>query len=116
MRRANGGRIFELILLVFFCFSPVLLAGGFGSLKIFPSPLRPSLGHTHVTFANLPPNAHVEIYTLAGEKVKDLYADMTGTALWDGHNDSGAPAASAVYFCVLHGFGDKKIVRIAVER
>jgi hypothetical protein len=86
------------------------------NVKIFPNPFRPSLGHTSVTISNVPANSRVRLYTVAGERVKELSADAAGMARWDGTNDSGQKAASGLYFVLVQGAGDKNRLRLVVQR
>ena len=67
-------------------------------------------------FQNLPAGARLRVYTFAGALVKDLSADGSGLASWDGTNQSGAPAASGVYFVFAQGAGTSKTIKVAVQR
>lgn len=84
--------------------------------KIFPNPFRPTQGHTLVTFAVLPANARVRIYTFSGGLVKDITASSAGIATWDATNQSGQPVASGVYFVFVQGAGQSKTFKVAVQR
>lgn len=84
--------------------------------RIFPNPFRPFSGDTQVTFDRLPAATEIKIYTLTGEKVRSLTADASGTVNWDGRNDHGQSVASGVYFALLKSGGDKRTVKLAVER
>jgi len=95
------------------------VSGGASSLdeiQIYPNPMRPSLGQTGIVFGQLPPGSRVRIYTLAGEKVQDLTASTVGIATWDGNNGSGQKAASGIYFALIEGAGEKKTVKVAIQR
>lgn len=84
--------------------------------KAFPNPLRPSQGHTSMTFSDLPANASIRIYTLSGELVKDLTANASGIGSWDGTNQSGQKAASGVYFVLAAGSGGRNTFKVAIQR
>jgi sugar lactone lactonase YvrE len=84
--------------------------------RAFPNPFRPALGHLSVTFANLPAGAAIQIFDVAGRKVKELQADAAGLAAWDGTNAAGARVASAVYFVVARGAGGTKTFKVIVQR
>jgi hypothetical protein len=86
------------------------------TIRVFPNPFMPSAGHTAINFANLPGNARIRIYTLRGEIVQDLTASAAGIKSWDGKNKSGRDAASGVYFVLIQGEGQKKTVKLAIER
>lgn len=82
----------------------------------FPNPLRPSQGHTLMTFANLPAEARIRIYTLTGQLVRDLSANAVGMASWDGRNQSGEKAASGTYVVFAQGAGQSKTFKVIVQR
>ena len=86
------------------------------SAKVFPNPLRPSEGQPFTTFSLLPANARIRIYNLKGSLIKDLTANGSGMANWDGTNESGAPVATGVYFVFAQGAGESRTFRVAVER
>ena len=86
------------------------------SIHVYPNPLRPALAETEMNFTNLPANASVQLFSVTGEKVRDLAADPTGAAHWDGRNSSGQAVASGVYFAVIKSGGSKTIVKVAVQR
>jgi len=84
--------------------------------KAFPNPLRPAQGQSLMTFSMLPANARIRIYNVKGSIVKDMTADQTGMANWDGTNQSGAPAASGVYFVFAQGTGESRTLKVAIQR
>ncbi|MBI4369874.1 MAG: carboxypeptidase regulatory-like domain-containing protein, partial [Elusimicrobia bacterium] len=69
--------------------------------KVFPNPLRPPKGHTGFTFANLPADAMIKIYTLTGSLIRELTASASGLSSWDSKNESGETMASGVYFALI---------------
>jgi hypothetical protein len=84
--------------------------------KAFPNPLRPAQGQTSMTFADLPAGARIRIYDFLGELVRDLTADESGMASWDGTNQSGRKAASGIYFVFAQGDGGHKTLKVAIQR
>jgi hypothetical protein len=94
----------------------VTTSASLASIKAFPNPLRPALGHASMTFASLPPAAKIKIYTLLGELVQELTANAAGMASWDGLNKSGQKAGSGVYFVVAQSGGDTRSVKVAIQR
>ena len=84
--------------------------------KAFPNPMRPALGQNSMTFVRLPANARIRIYTLTGALIKDLRADATGMASWDGANQAGTRVASGVYFVYAQGNGKRRTLKVAVQR
>jgi len=88
-------------------------------VKYYPNPLQPSKGpnYSKMQFSNIPPETRIKIYTMLGQEVRELKADVSGTAVWDGKNKTGEKAASGVYIVYMEdGAGNKKRIKIAVER
>jgi hypothetical protein len=94
--------------------APAAAGATVGSARVACNPLRP--GCSPLKIGGLPAGARVRLYTLSGTLVKDLGADANGEAAWDGTNESGAPAASGVYFAFAQGAGGSKTLKVAVER
>ena len=86
------------------------------TVRVVPNPFRPSQGHAAMEFQNLPAGARVRVYTLTGELVKDLTANASGLAVWDGTNQSGRKAASGIYFALAEGAGERKTIKVAIQR
>lgn len=63
------------------------------NVKAFPNPFRPSLGHNSMTFSNPPAGARIRIYTLSGALIRELTANSSGMASWDGKNRFTSKAA-----------------------
>jgi hypothetical protein len=75
------------------------VAGAPFDVKVFPNPWRQDK-HTDkdITFANLPLDAVVSIFSVSGRRVKVLGPPTSvGTSLWDLTNDSGKKVASGIY-------------------
>jgi len=88
-------------------------------VKYYPNPIRPSKGPTYsqMNFTNMPAGTRIKIYTMLGQVVRELKADASGTAVWDGKNNAGEKAASGVYIVYMEdGNGNKKRIKIAMER
>ncbi|MDA8326776.1 MAG: hypothetical protein M0033_11230 [Nitrospiraceae bacterium] len=91
--------------------------GGISGVTVGPNPLRPSSNPGQsFTFRNLPADGHVRIYTYMGELLYEARADGSGMAVWDGRNKSGARVASGLYLALVQGAGDKKIMKLVIER
>gem|GEM_PF-2119660 len=91
----------------------------FEDVKYYPNPLQPSKGlnYSKMHFSNIPAGTQIKIYTLLGQAVRELEADASGMAVWDGKNNAGEKAASGVYIVYMKdGSGNKKKIKIAVER
>lgn len=96
------------------------LSSSVSQVKIFPNPMRPSRGPTYavVNFSNLTPNARVKIFSLRGELLKEMQANASGLAVWDGKDESGDFVASGVYLSMLEkdDGGEKAVRKFAIER
>ena len=87
---------------------------------VYPNPFRPSIAQQAsqlITFDQVPANTDIKIFTLAGDLVKTL-KDTAGTGVvkWNAQNENGKDVASGVYFALLKGGGDKKTLKVAVQR
>ena len=94
-------------------------AKAFENVKYYPNPLQPSKGmnYAKMNFSNMPAGTRIKIYTMLGQVVRELEADASGMAVWDGKNNAGEKAASGVYIVYMKdGSGNKKRIKIAVER
>lgn len=86
------------------------------AVKVFPNPLRPTQGHSSMTFSNLPPNTRIRIYSLLGELIKDLATNAAGMAGWDGANEAGVKVASGVYLVFVGSGIQNRTFKVAVQR
>jgi hypothetical protein len=84
--------------------------------KVYPNPFRPALGHSAITFSQMPANSRIRIYTIVGELVKDLDTDATGMARWDATNKNGQSVASGAYFALVQADGSKIILKVLIQR
>lgn len=92
-------------------------ATGLSAITVGPNPLRPVLNPgVPMTFRNLPAGARVRIFTYVGERILDADADGSGVFAWDGRNRGGGNVASGVYVVVIEGGGQKRTLRVAIER
>ena len=69
-----------------------------------------------MTFSGLAAGGTAKIFTLTRVLVRELTADGSGTASWDGRNGSGETVASGTYFVVAQVPGGTKKFKIAVQR
>jgi len=101
----------------------VMVAAPGGSpsdVRVFPNPIRPSLGFSYQTmnFSNVPADAQLRVFTAAGELVRELRSNNAGQASWDGRNAGGNDAASGLYLVVIEdpSGGRRKVAKVAIER
>jgi hypothetical protein len=87
------------------------------TITVGPNPLRPVLNPgLPMTFRNLPAGARLRIFSYVGERIVDVDADGSGVFAWDGRNRGGGTVASGVYIVVIEGGGEKRTLRVAIER
>ncbi len=89
--------------------------GNLDQVLVFPNPVRPSRGQK-LTFSKLPASAAIQIFTYAGELVRNMTTDASGLAQWDARNNYGEDVASGVYVVLLKGSGGKRKILVGVER
>ncbi|MBI4218255.1 MAG: Ig-like domain-containing protein, partial [Elusimicrobia bacterium] len=85
----------------------------------YPVPYRPSQGHSKVTFANLPSEGNIRVYTVAGDLVKKIdFLASSGESKyeWDVKNSGGEDVASDVYLYVIESGGNKKKGELVIVR
>jgi hypothetical protein len=76
----------------------------------YSDPNNPKNDEPFVTFANLPEEVTIKIYTLSGQLLRVLTKNDANTSMnWDLKNKDGLRAASGVYLAVVSspGLGDK---------
>jgi hypothetical protein len=91
----------------------------FDDVKYYPNPIQPSKGlnYAKMNFSNMSAGTRIKIYTILGQIVRELEADASGMAVWDGKNNAGAKAASGVYIVYMEDRKKKKKrIKVAVER
>ena len=84
----------------------------------FPNPFNAS---TTISFTlNKPEKVNLAVYSLAGQKVRELaagnYSAGSHTAVWDGKDDSGNAVSSGVYLARMESGGVSKVVRMAMVK
>jgi Mg-chelatase subunit ChlD len=96
----------------------------FNRVRAYPNPYRPEHKDTNVegiTFDNVPSNATIKIYTLAGELVRETKQGDIGDDsrwIWDLKNDDSDDVARGVYIYYMSSSGrsDTKTGKVAVIR
>jgi hypothetical protein len=87
------------------------------SAVAYPNPLRPAkYPGIDMTFANLPTDSKIKIFTTTGELVRELAVTPLGESPWNGKNASGQDVASGVYLAFIEGTGGNKTIKVAVQR
>ncbi len=84
--------------------------------RAYPNPFRPGLNAPVMTFVDFPPNAAVTLFTVAGQRVRQMTATDSGTVSWDGTNDDGERVASGVYFAVSSSSEGTQTLKLAIQR
>jgi hypothetical protein len=94
-----------------------LPSGDLSGVTVGPNPLRPSRNPGQkFTFRNLPLDGKIRIYTYLGELVREIRADQSGLAVWDGANTGRESVASGLYLALVEGGGNRKLLKLVVER
>jgi hypothetical protein len=91
---------------------PPVLAESVSTGRAYPNPV----GAEGMTLDMVPAGTRARLYTYSGELVREVTVDGTGSFLWDGTNDGGARVASGTYLLLLEANGEKKTLKIGVER
>jgi hypothetical protein len=89
---------------------------GLDNMLVYPSPFKPgeALGGM-LKFRQMPPLTVLTIYTVAGERVCELKADLNGTVLWNGRNKNGVRVVPGVYLWLAKTpTGEKRIGKLQV--
>ena len=68
-----------------------------GAIHVFPNPFKPSLGHSHVTFRNVPVNSTITVTTISGDVVKAFHDTQQTDVVWDVKIENQKELASGVY-------------------
>jgi hypothetical protein len=95
-----------------------LVNSDFSAVQVFPNPWRSDkhAGHPSITFANLPANCTVKIFTTSGRKARE-FNNVSGSMNWDLTNDSGDKVASGVYvYLITDAQGNKIKGKIGIIR
>ncbi len=78
-------------------------------VRVYPNPYKPARASgAGVTFSQVPVDATIAVYNIAGEKVAAGRPDSGGVWLWDG------AVASGVYLYYLKREGERRVGKVAV--
>jgi len=88
------------------------------SMRVYPNPYRPESTADGITFDKLPLEASVNIYTVAGELVREGTVSDDALWLWDLKNDKGDDVARGVYLYFINcsDCGGDKTGKVAIIR
>jgi subtilisin family serine protease len=84
---------------------------------VYPNPIRPNEHHTgKVTFANLPTDTLISIYSITGALIEQLKVEDTdrGKKEWFMLNGAASEVASGVYLYVLEANGQRRSGKLAI--
>lgn len=84
----------------------------------YPVPFKPSAGHQKITFAFLPVEGKIRVYSSAGELLRtlDFSSPIDGKLEWDVTNSDGEKLGSDVYVYILESGGSSKTGKLLVVR
>lgn len=83
--------------------------------RAYPSPFRPGLGASGITFDQLPEDSSIGIFTVNGQRIKTLTTASDGSIFWDLTNDNGSSIASGVYLALIDKNGNRKQLKVLVQ-
>ena len=90
-------------------------SNGPAGLSVSPNSFRPlDGGSVTVGLGSYDGSVTIEIYNMAGTRVRTLKGDGASDYSWYGDNDSGDTVASGVYFLRIQTDGDETIRKVAV--
>ncbi len=87
-----------------------------GVIHVFPNPFKPSLGHSHVTFCNIPLNSTIRVTTISGDLVKTFDNVQQTDVVWDVKSEDQKELASGVYLYWVSHAGKVSSGKIFVIR
>jgi hypothetical protein len=79
------------------------------NVVVDPNPLHTRNGG-QVRFINLPSFSGVRLFTISGEPVRTITADIFGVAVWNGRNTDGTVVAPGVYLFAVESPGTARYV------
>lgn len=83
----------------------------------FPDPYSVSQGHTTITFVDLPAVCTIEVYSLAGRKVRSITeTDGDGESTWDVKNDAGESLVSGIYTYIIKSANDEQKGKVIITK
>jgi hypothetical protein len=86
------------------------------TIHVFPNPFKPSLGHSHVTFRNIPLNSTIRVTTISGDLVKTFDGNQQTDVVWDVRSEDQKELASGVYLYQVSHSGKVSSGKILVIR
>jgi hypothetical protein len=94
------------------------LASGFRLLQNHPNPFNPSttIRYELENEAEFVLTVHNELGQEIRRLVDDLIAPGSHTAIWDGRNRNGLPAASGIYFVRARANGAARTIKVVLTR
>jgi hypothetical protein len=87
-----------------------------GAIHVFPNPFKPSLGHSNVTFRNIPVNSTITVTTISGNLVKAFYDTQQTDVIWDVKIEDQKELASGVYLYWVSHAGEVSSGKLFVIR
>lgn len=86
------------------------------SARAYPVPFQPGRGSDRITFDRIPGGASIRLLTMDGRPVKTIVANADGVGEWDLTNDDGRPAVSGVYLAIVEMNGEKKRLKVVIQK
>jgi len=92
-------------------------SGDVDEVYAYPVPFRADTSD-NISFVNLPEEGKIEIYTISGEKVREIEIgeDDMGVLNWDVRSDDGQDLASGVYIYLVESEGESTTEKLIIIR
>lgn len=92
-------------------------SGDVDGVYAYPVPFKADISD-NISFVNLPEEGKIDIYTISGEKVREIEIgeDDMGILNWDVRSDDGQDLASGVYIYLVESEEESKAEKLIIIR
>jgi TolB-like protein len=102
----NTWRLYDRLEFAVVSIDTAVLAGD--TVFVYPSPYVPKRGHSALTFANLPKEGTIEVYTISGKLIwKHAFSNIGKTFSWNVKTEEGKSVASGVHIYLIKNNAEK---------
>jgi hypothetical protein len=92
-------------------------SAGLEDILAYPNPVRFGNSNNTLKFRNVPPEAVIEIYTVTGERIREIKVEPGAPSVsWDGKKKNGDPVTSGLYLYRIRTNDKEVFGKIAVLR
>ncbi len=92
-------------------------SGDVDKVYAYPVPFKADISDS-ISFVNLPEEGKIGIYTVSGERVREIEIDEDdmGVLIWDVKSDDGQDLASGVYIYLVESGEESKTEKLIIIR